>query len=325
MNPQPSWDPLGYTTHLPLRETFYPLGFSLHIETNSEHVLASARLSWPASTARFPDSPLRMRIVVSSEGRDSSSLPSPFAQAQGHLFMLVAGRNDFGVCDAEHGFAFAAVGENTARDSRHFRFYYLECLAYVLLTWKRLTAIHASCVSTGETAVLFCGRPGAGKTCLAYACARAGFDFVSDDAVYLVRDDPSPSVLGKPHWLRLKQSAVELFPELRAYPAALDVNGEKVIELATTEISGLTTRETARAPRVVFVERQSNAAAPRLERVGSEEALDLLVRELPRWDARVSREQVDSIRRLVARGAHRLIYSDLAPAVEEVKRLLAQV
>jgi hypothetical protein len=325
MNPEPSWDPLGYTTDLPLRETFHPLGFSLQIETNSQSVLAGARLSWPALTPRFPDAPLRMRVIVGDRGKGGEALRGPSAHAQGHLLTLVAGHDDFAVCDVERGFAFAVVREATASDSRHLRFYYLECLAYALLSWHRLTAIHASCVSAGANAVLFCGESGAGKSCLAYACARGGLEFVSDDAVYLVRDDASRSVVGKPEWLRLKQSAVELFPELRVYPAALDVDGENVIELATAQLSGMATREIAREARVVFLKRQPGTPSPRLETVGPEEALQLLVRELPLWEAGVSNEQVDSVRRLVTGGAHRLTYSDLSPAVKEVKRLLAHV
>jgi hypothetical protein len=324
MNLEPSWDPLGYTTDLPLRETLYPLGFSLQIETNSPEVLASARLSWPGSTAKFPDPPLRIRVNVSDAGKDDGSLPAPSAHAQGHLFTLVAGEHDFAACDVERGFAFAVVRDSTARNSKYFRFYYLECLTYIMLSWHRLTAIHASCVSDGESAVLFCGKSGAGKSCLAYACARGGLEFISDDAVYLVRGDANGMVLGKPQWLRLKESSVSLFPELRAFSPALDVNGEQVIELATAAISGMTTRETARQARVVLLERQPEAASPRLERIDPEEALQLLVRELPRWEASVSREQVDSVRQMLAGGAHRLIYSDLAPAVEAIKRLLRQ-
>ena len=324
MNSEPSWDPLGYTTNLPLRETFYPLGFSLQIETNSQDVLASARVSWSGSTATFPDPPLRIRVIVSGRGESAGSLPAPTAHAQGHLFTLVAGQDDFAACDVERGFAFAVVREPTARNSKHFRFHYLECLTYILLSWHRLTAIHASCVSDSENAVLFCGKSGAGKSCLAYACARGGLEFVSDDAVYLVRDDANRMVLGKPRWLRLKQSAAALFPELRAYPPGLDVHGEDVIELATAQISGMKTRETARQARVVLVERQSEASSPRLERMDPEEAAQLLVRELPRWEARVSSEQADSVRQVVAGGAYRLIYNDLGPAVEAIKRLLRQ-
>ncbi len=324
MNPEPSWDPLGYANDLALRETFYPLGFSLHIETNSPHVLASARLSWPRSDAAFPDPPLRLRVIVSGAGTNGGLRAAPVARAQNHLLTLVAGRDDFAACDMERGFAYVVVPEQTVHDSRHFRFYYLECLIYTLLTWHRLTAIHAGCVSDGKSAVLFCGKSGAGKSCLAYACARDGLQFVSDDAVYLIRNDPAGMLLGKPRWLRLKPSAVELFPELRAHTAALDVNGETVLELATTQISGLTTCESARGHRVVFLERQPEAAIPSVEQLRPEEALDLLVRELPLWDREVSREHTASIRKLVAAGAHRLTYSDLGQAVEEVKRLLGQ-
>jgi hypothetical protein len=234
----------------------------------------------------------------------------------------VDGRDHFAVCDLDRGFAFAAVTEQTAADHRFLRFYYLECIAYVLLTWRRLTAIHASCVSLDENATLFCGRPGAGKSCLALACAFRGMEFVSDDAVYLLRQSSERTLLGRPRFVRLKEAAAQLFPQLPLGGVAVHDGSGPVFELATAGLPGIATRERCRAAHVIFLERQSDGAAQLVE-VPSREALELLVRELPRFSAEVSREQVDSVKQLVERGAYRLRYSDLEGAVEKVRTLLS--
>jgi hypothetical protein len=327
MNPEPHWDPLGYKRDLQSKEVFYPLGFTLEIETNAQDVLDAAAESWAGSEPAFAAPVLRLRVAVSPPRNGHAAPRPPACHAQGHLLSLVGDRDHFAVCDLDSGFAFAAVSEQAAADRRFLRFYYLECIAYVLLTWRRLTAIHASCVSLGERAALFCGRPGAGKSCLALACAFRGMEFVSDDAVYLLRQSNDRTLLGRPRFVRLKEAAAQLLPQL-ALPqpplrgAAIDDGSEPVFELATAGIPGIATRERCRAAHVIFLERQP-AGAAQLAEVPSSEALELLVRELPRFSAEVSREQVDSVKELVERGAYRLRYSDLEGAVEKVRMLLS--
>ena len=326
MNPEPHWDPLGYTRDLPLREVFYPLGFTLDIETNTQAILDAATESWAGSVSVFGDPTLRLRVVVSPAQSGQAPPQPPVCHAQGHLLSLVGDRDHFAVCDLDRGFAFATLTEQAAADRRFLRFYYLECIAYVLLTWRRLTAIHASCVSLGENAALFCGRPGAGKSCLALACACQGMEFVSDDAVYLLRQGSDRTLLGRPRFVRLKEAAAQLFPQLRLLQpplsrSAIDDGAEPVFEFATAGLPGIATRERCRAAHVIFLERQLVGAAQLVE-VPSSEAVDLLVRELPRFSAEVSREQVDSVKELVERGAYRLRYSDLECAVEKVRALL---
>jgi hypothetical protein len=152
-------------------------------------------------------------------------------------------------------------------------------------------------------------------------------EFVSDDAVYLLRQSSDRTLLGRPRFVRLKGAAAQLFPQLPlAQPprssAAIDDGTEPVFELATAGLPGIRTRERCRAAHVIFLERQPTGAAQLVE-VPSREALELLVRELPRFSAEVSREQVDSVKELVERGAYRLRYSDLEGAVEKVRMLLS--
>ncbi len=67
---------------------------------------------------------------------------------------------------------------------------------------------------TGRTRVMLCGDSGAGKTTLSYACARAGWTYICDDASYLLNSGTDRTVMGTCNQVRFRPPAVELFPEL---------------------------------------------------------------------------------------------------------------
>ena len=52
------------------------------------------------------------------------------------------------------------------------------------------------------------------RALLAYACARAGWTYVSDDGAFLVRGRDDRYAIGDPHSIRFRPDAPELFPEL---------------------------------------------------------------------------------------------------------------
>src|ERR1700694_2033969 len=55
-------DPMYARREFPLKETLYPLGFPLDIETNSEEVLAAAAASWHGFGKLFDTRPITLRI-----------------------------------------------------------------------------------------------------------------------------------------------------------------------------------------------------------------------------------------------------------------------
>lgn len=318
--PLPSWDPLHYQVDLPFRELFYPLGFAFEVQTNSREVIAAAEQSFLFPRQTFPDPPLRLRVLVSDEpaGADTAD---PRFRAQGHLLALAADARHFGACDLDAGFAFVWVTKPTVSRQRSFRFHYLESVAYLLLTHRHLTSIHGSCVALNGRGIALCGRPGAGKSCLAFACARQGMSFVSDDVIHLLRRNSDRAVLGRPHYLRLKQSAPSLFPDLQSHHTTFDTNGERLIEIRVDQLNGILTGDTCRAECIVFLERQDNGPAE-LTPLRTHEALERLVQELPKYSKSVIEEQVESLKRLVEAGIYRLRYSELDPAVEQIRGLL---
>jgi hypothetical protein len=261
-----------------------------------------------------------MRVVV-APSRNSQPPPAPQYRAQGHFLSLAADRGHFATGDLETGAAVCWVSEALAANPTQFRHHYLEGIVYSLLCYQRLTPVHASCVAAGGKGALLSGPPGTGKSCLAYACARAGLAFVSDDVGYLLRGDSDGRLLGRPRFLRLRPSALELFAEMRGAAFGTDAGGEPILEIPLDNVDGVRVAAECLATATVFLDRRAHGPAT-LRREEPRTALDLLVRDLPVIGEAANREQIASLENLVQRGAYRLSYADLSGAAARIAELL---
>src|ERR1700733_12089575 len=89
---------------LPLRATFYPLGFPFQLATNAEEVLAAAKNSWGMFEPAYPKTPLSLELTVSE--RDDDGLPPyPKFRAHGRVMSIVADARNHVICDFETGCA----------------------------------------------------------------------------------------------------------------------------------------------------------------------------------------------------------------------------
>jgi len=113
-------------------------------------------------------------------------------------------------------------------------------------------------IEAGEALGLV-GESGAGKSSLAYACARKGWEFLSDDSSALVRKRPGRIVVGNPHQMRFRESAIELFPELHTQRVTPRATGKMAIELATTTLKEIATATECQVDYIVFLNRREPA------------------------------------------------------------------
>ncbi|HZS50453.1 MAG TPA: hypothetical protein VFA54_06320 [Bryobacterales bacterium] len=313
-------DPLGYRFEAPYTESYSPLGFPLILRTNSQEVLAAGRRSWEESEAAFETKPIELRVLVlGDEAEPPRALPEgPVYRAQGHLLALVLGTENFAVCDLDRGFGFARLTPGVVKNHLFTAFHFLDCMAYLCLSHQHLTPIHAACVVRNGRGILLAGGPGAGKSSLAWACARAGMTFVSDDATWLLRKEPV--LIGRPQRMRFRPDAVQLFPELARFPRWDTVIGKHSFEIRTADVPGLLTVRCCRPGPVVFLDRQPSGEA-QLDRVGPEEAGRRLAAATTLYEFQVWKQQEKSREILLQQGALRLRYSTLASAVQQISKI----
>jgi len=134
------------------------------------------------------------------------------------LLTVIAGRDNFAVCDLAGAFGFCWLSAAVAADRDYMRYHFLDSMVYAPLEYQRLTSVHAACVALNGRGLLLFGGTGAGKTCLAFACAKSGWSLITDEGSALVRGTHDNVVLGNPYHLRFRESAIVLFPELAEAP-----------------------------------------------------------------------------------------------------------
>jgi hypothetical protein len=248
-------DPVLTRFSLPLREMFYPLGFPMLIETNSEEVLHSAAVSWHGFTRLFDTVPINLRVGVTG-GRSSQCPPTPTCRVQQHLAANIADAENYSVIDLSRQSAHIWLTEAAVADRGYLRYFFLESAAMAILATSYTTAIHAACVEHKGCGILLCGDSGAGKTSLSYACARAGWTFITDDASFLVNNRTDRLVVGNCNQARFRPSAVELFSELSGKEIVKRAQvGKPSIELNLQPLSNISSSCTSRINHVVFLNR----------------------------------------------------------------------
>ncbi len=316
-----SFDPYLYFAEMPFSAMYYPLGFPVQIATNSLEVLACARESWEAFEQRFEMNPIRLQVGVRDDG--STECPVKLTpRGHGHLMMGIADAGNFFVVDLLRDVSFACVTAAAVAHPLYLRHHILESAALSHIANRYSAPIHAACVARNGRGVLLCGESGAGKSTLAFACARAGWTYVSDDASYLVHGRTDRQVLGHCHTVRLRPSAAELFAEIKGRPLTPRMQGKPSIELATAGLPDISTAGEAQADYVVFLKR-GDGGVQQLLPYPMEAARRYMQRHLNGAE-QFRREQVASVERVLAAEVFELRYHDLDWAIDRLERLVRE-
>jgi hypothetical protein len=314
-------DPLGFDLPLPLRSRYYPMGFPLDVATNSEDVLAATDRIWGPFPATGREPAATLRVVV--ENRDARVPPMPaMPRGQNHLVSMIHGPDNFTVCDLASSFTFACLTRDVARDQAYIRYHFLEPAGYMMIDALHLSPVHASCVALHGRAVLLCGDAGAGKTTLAYICARKGWAYLSDDATHIVRGRADRTVVGRPFRIRFRDEATRLFPELKQFTPERRPNGKLDIEVETSGL-GLSVALESSASHIVFLNRKNESTRASVEPFARTEAAYRLRNLTCYGDAKVRSEQDRALTEFLRLPTMQLTYGDL-DAAEGALRALAE-
>jgi hypothetical protein len=312
-------DPVLARFCMPFRQTFYPLGFPVLLESNSKEVLHCAAAYWQRFEKLFDIDPILIRVGVRSSA-STECPPAPRSRVHRHLVTNIADQENFSVIDLFERFASVWITEAALAHRGYVGYFFLESAAMAILATTHTTAVHAACVELDGCGILLCGDSGAGKTSLAYACARNGWTYITDDGSYLINNRSDRLVVGNCNLARFRPSAAKLFSELNGREIIQRTEvGKPSIELEIPPLGNITSKFTSHINHVVFLNRRKQHRQE-LTRFPTEVARYFMLQVLfsPPEIRKVQSAMIDH---LLDDGAHELCYTDLDWAVGRLTQL----
>jgi hypothetical protein len=241
---------------LPLKRTFYPLGFPAELRTNSAEMLAEAEEKWGMFEKRFDTETIQVDIHV-VETDSTECPPPPWCRIMQPLVVTVSDADNYFIADISRNRTQMMLSTVGLRNKSYLRCFFLDGIVGCHLATRHATPLHAACVALDGSGVLLCGDSGAGKSTLSYACARSGWTYVTDDSSFLLNSGTKRLVTGNCHQVRFRPSAAEFFPEVRGLEITPRAAGKPSIELPTAPMMHMTLAQSAKVDFIVFLNRRS--------------------------------------------------------------------
>jgi hypothetical protein len=308
-------DPLLRDFDLPIRRIYHPYGFQVELSSNSADVHHAAAEAWSMYRAAYSDPAITLRIAV-QPGDELS--PPPVYRAQGHLYTVIGSQQNYGCLDFESRFGYAWITRATAADHPWFRWFYLDGMTGSMLAQQHHVPMHAACVARNGAGVLLFGPSGMGKSTLSYACARAGWTFISDDCTSFPQNHDTREVTGRPQQARFREDAPQLFPEFEGYVTRARPTGKVSIEVPIDTLAGIQTAQHCEVGVLIFLERGESGG---LSRLSDEEAMERMLANSGCYGPATFARHERAIRRLLSAPAYRLRYVELEEAISALERL----
>jgi hypothetical protein len=240
---------------LSFEETFYPFGFPATVRTNSDCVLEQYRDVWGQFTRQHDTDPIRVDAEL-VEGETLECPPEPVYRIMMPLYTCVADRDNFCIVDLDHCSAKVSLSRGALNHPLYLHQHVIGTPVSCVAT-THATPIHSGCVALDGRGILFCGDSGAGKSTLSYACARAGWTYVSDDATFLLNGGSARMVTGNCHQVRFRPEAAKIFPETAGLEITPRASGKASIEMPTASMPHLDCAQTIHVDFVVFLNRNT--------------------------------------------------------------------
>jgi hypothetical protein len=315
------FDPFLYRVEMPFSALYNPVGFPLQIATNSLEVLAAAQEIWERYEPRIEMNPIRLQVGVRAHtARERPGMI--ISRAHQHLMTGIADAGNFYVADLIRGVSFAWVTAAAVEHTWYLRNEILEPAAFLHIANRYSAPVHAACVAHEGRGVLLCGESGAGKSTLAFACARAGWTYVSDDAAFLVHGRSDRQVIGRCHTIRLRPTAAELFAELRGRPLTPRMRGKPSFQIETSVLPDIRSATHCQVDFAVFLKR-SEASGQELAPYSRVAARHFFHRHLNGWEP-LRRDQLASVERLLSANVLELRYREVDWAVDRLQQMVRE-
>jgi len=307
-------DFLKREVHTPLCETFVVAGAAAEIRTNSESILAIAEQCFPRLQARPSVCELRMRLWADQDGASRPPWPLPYFRGLGRLIFGGFDSESSVIIDLASRRISGRFSTAMAADDHYWKRVIFPRLITGVGPAIAVTELHCACLSWNGCGLVLFGVPGAGKSTLALALARHGFSLLSEDWTYFSRCDADLAAWGLPSGVKLLPDTIRHFPELAEFETSIGLNGEESYQMQPERDFGISLAHCCRPKWLVLLDREEKAVFD-ISMMSSDQAAEILCRDLLAQSAKVFDQQRRMVQRLVANGCWRLRFGGNAQDV----------
>jgi hypothetical protein len=244
--------------------------------------------------------------ATQSDGRSESALRAVYEPLMGEVLyddaadrLHLAFDRIRAVCDPVQGETRISVWGEDSADRWLLSHPVLTLPLLETLKRRGLYSLHAAGLSRAGRALLVAGSSGAGKTTLTIALARAGFDFLSDDMLFLSTQTCRLRVHAFPDEVDVTDTTAQFFPELRPLLSRPRQPGWPKWSFRIETVYGTNIAWTCEPAALVFP-RIADTAASHLEPMRSNEALLELLPNVLLTEPRACQAHLAALARLTS-------------------------
>jgi hypothetical protein len=208
---RPAANPFGERRRTPVAVRFDVLGAKVSTRSNSRELLALAHEAFGALppqrlVQRTPA--LELELQLAEGGPLRGPPPRPRLKSVGGLLLGAMDAGNFALIDPPGRRALVCVDRALLAWPQRIRYELIEFALYTLVPRVLgLVPLHAACVGLAGRGVLLTGEAGAGKSTASLVCGEAGFELLSEDAVFV--DTPTMRAVGCANFLHVRTDAFD--------------------------------------------------------------------------------------------------------------------
>jgi hypothetical protein len=297
-------DPFGERAPVLTRRVMSLLGGRFRFESNSKELLALVDAAYAGLPSHlFSSTPKTFRVKLmltpapTRYSRRTARLkqPPPISMLQGAGFLGSATPSStFVVLSPKERAGLVSVSADMLRFPYHLRYEAIEFAVFTLACRAQgLVPLHAACVGLDGHGILLMGSSGAGKSTVAMQCLLEGFDFLSEDSVFVA--PKSMRATGTANFLHVRADSLRWLGPSRTRsmisrsPVIRRRSGIEKFELDLRRKEFSLAKAPLKIIGVAFLSAKSGGTGRLLKRLSGSETLARLKREqaygvsLPQW------------------------------------------
>jgi hypothetical protein len=288
MVPHSESDPFAERAETLASKRVQLLGARIRFDSNSRELVRLVDLAYDGLprhrlSAKSPE--LRIKLLLTSP-RHAVTRPEPPSLELFHGAGLLGGStnpSNFVVVSPRERAALVAVSPQMLRFPYHTRYELIEFAVFTLAARvQRLVPLHAACVGQAGRGILLMGPSAAGKSTIALHCLLDGFDFLSEDSVFVA--PKTMLATGVANFLHVRADSLRWLGRsreatlIRRSPTIQRRSGVTKFEVDLRQQPFRRARSPLRIVGVVFLSSRSAGARPLLKPLAKSQLLTNLAR-----------------------------------------------